>query len=137
MDEGRAIYRGDTAERLASLRAELKRRGVDGFLVPRTDEYQGEYVPESAQRLTWLTGFTGSAGLAILPLKMSRVVARQNQAGQLDAVLATRSEIESVMRGDPAFPVQDVPFERLPRAGWAGTPRPASSPVRHSCSAMS
>ena len=66
MDEGRAIYRGDTAERLASLRAELKRRGVDGFLVPRTDEYQGEYVPESAQRLTWLTGFTGSAGLAIV-----------------------------------------------------------------------
>lgn len=34
-------------------------------------------------------------------------------------MLATRSEIESVLRGDPAFPVQDVPFERLPRAGWA------------------
>jgi ABC-type amino acid transport substrate-binding protein len=44
---------------------------------------------------------------------------RQLMAGRLDAVLATRSEIESVMRGDPAFPVQDVPFERLPRAGWA------------------
>lgn len=44
---------------------------------------------------------------------------QQLKAGQLDAVLATRSEIESVMRGDPAFPVQDVPFERLPRAGWA------------------
>jgi len=44
---------------------------------------------------------------------------QQLKAGQLDAVLATRSEIESVMRGDPAFPVQDVHFERLPRAGWA------------------
>jgi ABC-type amino acid transport substrate-binding protein len=44
---------------------------------------------------------------------------QQLKAGQLDAVLATRSEIESVLRGDPAFPVQDVPFERLPRAGWA------------------
>ncbi|TQK00138.1 amino acid ABC transporter substrate-binding protein (PAAT family) [Herbaspirillum sp. SJZ107] len=44
---------------------------------------------------------------------------QQLRAGQLDAVLATRSEIESVMRGDPAFPMQDVPFERLPRAGWA------------------
>src|SRR5579864_4344058 len=65
MDEGRPRYRGDKAERLASLRAELKRRGVSGFLVPRTDEYQGEYVPASAQRLAWLTGFTGSAGLAI------------------------------------------------------------------------
>ncbi len=66
MDEGRKLRRGDTAERLAQLRAELKRRGLDGFLVPRTDEYQGEYVPASAQRLAWLTGFTGSAGLAVV-----------------------------------------------------------------------
>jgi ABC-type amino acid transport substrate-binding protein len=43
----------------------------------------------------------------------------QLKAGQLDAVLANRSEIESVMRGDPAFPLQDVSFERLPRSGWA------------------
>ncbi|ODN69238.1 aminopeptidase P family protein [Methylobrevis pamukkalensis] len=50
-------------ERLAKLRAELARRGLDGFLVPLADEYQGEYIPPSAQRLAWLTGFTGSAGL--------------------------------------------------------------------------
>jgi len=55
-----------TAERLAHLRAELRRRGVDGFIVPRTDEHQGEYVPARAQRLAWLTGFTGSAGQAIV-----------------------------------------------------------------------
>jgi Xaa-Pro aminopeptidase len=56
------------AERLARLRAELSRRGVHGFLVPRADEHQGEYVPAAAQRLAWLTGFTGSAGLAaVLP----------------------------------------------------------------------
>jgi Xaa-Pro aminopeptidase len=54
------------AERLTRLRAELKRRGVHGFLVPRADEHQGEYVPSRAQRLGWLTGFTGSAGLAIV-----------------------------------------------------------------------
>lgn len=66
MDEGRPISREGTAERLSRLRAELGRRGLAGFLVPRTDEYQGEYVPESAQRLAWLTGFTGSAGLAIV-----------------------------------------------------------------------
>ena len=41
------------------------------------------------------------------------------KAGELDAVLATRSEIEAVMRGDPAFPLHDVSFQRLPRAGWA------------------
>ncbi|MDI3308000.1 MAG: aminopeptidase P family protein [Acetobacteraceae bacterium] len=54
------------AERLAALRAELVRAGVDGFLVPRADEHLGEYVPPSGERLAWLTGFTGSAGLAIV-----------------------------------------------------------------------
>jgi Xaa-Pro aminopeptidase len=53
-------------ERLAALRAELKRRGLDGFIVPRADRYQNEYVPPSAERLAWLTGFTGSAGTAIV-----------------------------------------------------------------------
>lgn len=52
--------------RIAALRAELARRGLDGFIVPRTDEYQNEYVPAASERLAWLTGFTGSAGLAIV-----------------------------------------------------------------------
>ncbi|HEV8679485.1 MAG TPA: aminopeptidase P family N-terminal domain-containing protein, partial [Stellaceae bacterium] len=54
------------AARLALLREELKARGLDGFIVPRADEHQGEYVPSCGQRLAWLTGFTGSAGLAIV-----------------------------------------------------------------------
>lgn len=54
------------AERLAALRAKLAEAGVSGFLVPRADEHLGEYVPASAERLAWLTGFTGSAGLAIV-----------------------------------------------------------------------
>jgi Xaa-Pro aminopeptidase len=54
------------ASRLAALRAELKRRGINGFVVPRADEHQGEYVPRRSQRLAWLTGFSGSAGLAIV-----------------------------------------------------------------------
>ena len=40
--------------------------GLDGFLVPRADEHLGEYVPPCAERLAWLTGFTGSAGLAVV-----------------------------------------------------------------------
>jgi Xaa-Pro aminopeptidase len=52
--------------RLAALRAELKRDNLDGFLVPRADEHQNEYVPKCAERLAWLTGFTGSAGIAIV-----------------------------------------------------------------------
>ena len=56
----------EAGARLALLRAELARRGLDGFLVPRGDEHLGEYVPPSAERLAWLTGFTGSAGLAVV-----------------------------------------------------------------------
>jgi len=52
--------------RLVALRKELARRGLAGFLVPRADEHQGEYVPPRAERLAWLTGFTGSAGLAVV-----------------------------------------------------------------------
>ncbi|MGX1495919.1 Xaa-Pro aminopeptidase [Labrenzia sp. MBR-25] len=52
------------APHVALLRAELSRRGLDGFLVPRADAHQGEYVPPHDCRLQWLTGFTGSAGTA-------------------------------------------------------------------------
>ncbi len=55
-----------SAERLKMLRAELAHRSLDGLLVPRSDEYQGEYVAPYAERLSWLTGFSGSAGLAIV-----------------------------------------------------------------------
>ncbi|MGQ4273139.1 aminopeptidase P family protein [Terrihabitans sp. B22-R8] len=54
------------AARIAALRAELERRGVQGFLVPRADAHQNEYVPPSEERLAWLTGFTGSAGFAVV-----------------------------------------------------------------------
>ncbi|WP_270939213.1 aminopeptidase P family N-terminal domain-containing protein, partial [Falsiroseomonas oryzae] len=55
-----------TQARLAALRAELARLSLQGFLVPRGDAFLGEYVPPSAERLAWLTGFTGSAGLALV-----------------------------------------------------------------------
>jgi len=58
--------RVDWAERLAALRGELKVRGLDGFLVPMADQYQNEYVPAAAQRIAWLTGFTGSAGMVVV-----------------------------------------------------------------------
>ncbi len=49
-----------------ALRAELDRQQLTGFVVPHTDEYQNEYLPPCAERLAWLTGFTGSAGTAIV-----------------------------------------------------------------------
>lgn len=58
----RTIFR----DRLAALRGELAARGLDGFVVPLTDEHMSEYVGHYAQRLHWLTGFEGSAGAAVV-----------------------------------------------------------------------
>lgn len=57
---------GSHAERLAALRARMKKQGLAAFLVPRTDRFQSEYPAPCDERLRWLTGFTGSAGLAIV-----------------------------------------------------------------------
>jgi len=54
------------ARRLAALRAELARQGVDGFVLQRTDQHGSEYLPPGEERLAWLTGFTGSAGSAVV-----------------------------------------------------------------------
>jgi Xaa-Pro aminopeptidase len=58
--------RAASAPRLAALRSELARRGLTAFIVPRADRHQNEYVPACEERLAWLTGFTGSAGVAIV-----------------------------------------------------------------------
>jgi Xaa-Pro aminopeptidase len=52
--------------RLSAFREELVRRKLTGFVIPRADQQQNEYVPPSEERLAWLTGFTGSAGMAIV-----------------------------------------------------------------------
>ena len=53
-------------DRVAALRAELRRRGLDGFIVPHADRHQNEYLPPSEERLAWLTGFSGSAGVVLV-----------------------------------------------------------------------
>jgi Xaa-Pro aminopeptidase len=58
--------RAASGPRVAALRTELARRGLTGFIVPRADRHQNEYVPAAEERLAWLTGFTGSAGAAIV-----------------------------------------------------------------------
>ena len=59
--------------RLAALRAALATEGLAGFIVPRADAHQGEYVAARDERLQWLTGFTGSAGLCIVLPEMAGV----------------------------------------------------------------
>ena len=72
VEETRVRFRAELADRskaslrLGALRRELEKRGLAGMLVAHSDEYLGEYVALRSQRLTWLTGFTGSAGLAVV-----------------------------------------------------------------------
>src|SRR5215467_6553226 len=58
--------RAASGVRLDALRAELRNRGLGGFIVPHSDRYQNEYLPPSEERLAWITGFSGSAGLAVV-----------------------------------------------------------------------
>jgi Xaa-Pro aminopeptidase len=57
---------GESGERVKALQRELRSRKLKGFLVPHSDEHQDEFLSPSAERLAWLTGFTGSAGVAIV-----------------------------------------------------------------------
>jgi len=62
----RALQFTTDRSRVHTLRKELARRNLDCFIIPRADEHQGEYVPLRAERLQWISGFTGSAGFAIV-----------------------------------------------------------------------
>src|SRR6478752_9829056 len=88
---------GIWAERLTNLRQVLKRQDLTGLIVPRADEHLGEYVPSSAERLAWLTGFTGSAGLAAVLLDKAAVFTDGRYvlqlAAQTDADLWERRHI--------------------------------------------
>lgn len=56
----------NVTKRVKNLRAEMKVRGVDAFLIPHTNQFQSEYLPDHDERLLWVSGFSGSAGSAIL-----------------------------------------------------------------------
>jgi Xaa-Pro aminopeptidase len=89
-------------DRVKRLRAHLADLGCDAVLVPRADEHQGEYVPSSAERLKWLTGFSGSSGTA--------VVARQAAALFVDG----RYTVQARAQIDPrVFEIVQVPQHRI------------------------
>lgn len=64
-DDGLGLARTDP-DRVGEFRKELKRRDLDGFIIPKADEHQGEFVSRRSERLQWLTGFSGSAGAAVI-----------------------------------------------------------------------
>lgn len=91
--------------RLAALREELKRRGVDGFIVPISDEHMSEYVGDYAQRLKWLTGFGGSAGFAAVTLTHAAIFVDGRYTVQV------REQVDGQL-----FDYKSVPADTL--AGW-------------------
>ena len=91
--------------RLAALREELKRRGLDGFIVPISDEHMSEYVGDYAQRLRWLTGFGGSAGFAAVTLTHAAIFVDGRYTVQV------REQVDGSL-----FAYKSVPADTL--AGW-------------------
>ncbi len=75
--------------RLAALRTEMAREGLDGFLIPRADAHQGEYVAPRDERLAWLTGFTGSAGFCAALTEVAGVFVDGRYRTQVKAQVAS------------------------------------------------
>lgn len=73
------------SERIACLRAGFDSLGVDAIAVPRSDEYMGEYVPACAERLAWLTSFTGSAGMVLVERQAAHIFVDGRYAAQVRA----------------------------------------------------
>jgi Xaa-Pro aminopeptidase len=90
--------------RMERLRAIMKLKGFDAFLVPRADEHQGEYVAPSADRLKWLTGFTGSAGTAVIGAKKAALFVdgryTLQAADQVDTSVLTILEVPGASLDD-------------------------------------
>lgn len=104
------------SDRLAALRAHLQSRGLDGFIVPLTDEHMSEYVGTYARRLEWLTGFGGSAG--------SAVVLRERAALFIDGryTLQAKQQVPETLFEHVGIPGQSV-------LGWLEAHAPAGARI--------
>ncbi len=107
----------EAAGRLAALRDELRRRGLAGFVIPRADEHQGEGVPARAERLAWLTGFRGSAGMAVVMLDQAAIFVDGRYTLQVaDEVDTAEFAVRHITREPPGDWIAEV----LPKGGRLG-----------------
>ena len=102
--------------RLKALRDELRKRGLDGFVVPISDEHMSEYVGAYAQRLAWLTGFGGSAGTAAVLINEAAIFVDGRYT------LQVREQVEERL-----FSYQSVPQTSV--AAWLGEHAPAGARI--------
>ncbi len=90
---------------LPLIRGEMAKQGLDGFLIPHEDEHQNEYLPSANERLAWATGFTGSAGAAVVMTDVAAVFSDGRYtiqlAAQTDPTLFERCDL--VEGGVPAY----------------------------------
>jgi Xaa-Pro aminopeptidase len=92
--------RGAATTRIKELRRLMAAAKLDAYLIPRADEHQGEYVPACGERLKWLTGFSGSAGLAIIGKKAAALFVDGRYMVQARAeVDAAAMEVSKLPRG--------------------------------------
>jgi Xaa-Pro aminopeptidase len=111
--------------RLGALRAALAQAELHGFLIPRADEHQGEYVPRAAERLAFLTGFTGSAGLAIVLAERAAVFVDGRYTLQVEAEVDRRLyEICHLAKTPPWDWLAEAakPGQRIAYDPWLHTP---------------
>lgn len=104
-DFSNAADPGAAAPRVAALRDLMARKGLDAVIVPRADAYQGEYVADADARLRWLTGFSGSAGFAIVT------------ALQAGVFIDGRYRVQVRAETDPAI-FTPVPWPETSAAVW-------------------
>ena len=104
------------SDRLAALRAELARQGLDGFVVPLTDEHMSEYIGAYAQRLGWLTGFGGSAGTAVVLTDRAAIFTDGRYTIQV------REQVDAADWDYVAMPAESV-------AGWLAAHVPAGARI--------
>ena len=107
----------DGAPRLALLRGAMRTAGLDGFLVPRADQFQGENVAPCDERLAWLTGFTGSAGFAGILLDRAGVFIDGRYRVQVKVQTDTAAFTPIHW---PETQLEDWLIEALPRGGAIG-----------------
>ena len=90
-------------ERLAALRDALAARGIQGFLIPLADEHQSEFPSQGAQRLAWLTGFSGSAGMAIVLPEAAAIFVDGRYTLQVsDQIDVSQFQIQHITEEPPA-----------------------------------
>lgn len=110
-------------DRISALRSELAARGLNGFLVPVADEYGGEFIPPHARRLSWLTGFTGSAGLAVVLADKAAIFVDGRYALQVESEVDTETlEPRRLTRSSPAEWLKDHGEGRIGFDPWLHAP---------------